>query len=43
MEDDIWKVLPVEAKKAIAEKRRQAAKKYQGSITCEKYGVYMKP
>lgn len=33
----------VEAKKAIAEKRRKAVEKYQGSITCEKYGVYMRP
>ncbi len=43
MMSDYWDVLPVEAKKAIAEKRRQAVEKYQGSITCEKYGVYMRP
>jgi hypothetical protein len=43
MEDDWWMALPVEIKKAIAQKRREAMKKYQGSITCEKYGVYMKP
>ena len=43
MEEDWWDKLPVEAKKALAQKRREAVKKYQGSITCEKDGVYMKP
>jgi len=43
MEDDWWMSLPVEVRKALVQKRLEAAKKYQGSITCEKYGVYMKP
>ena len=43
MEEDWWDRLPVEVKKALAQKRREAVKKYQGSITCEKYGVYMRP
>lgn len=40
---DYWDSLPVEVKKALVQKRLEAMKKYQGSITCEKYGVYMRP
>ena len=43
MEENWWEKLPVEVKKALVQKRLEAMKKYQGSITCEKYGVYMKP
>ena len=41
--EDYWMSLPVEVRKALVQKRKEAAEKYQGSITCEKYGVYMKP
>jgi len=43
MEYDWWMALPVEVRKALVQKRLEAMKKYQGSITCEKYGVYMTP
>jgi len=43
MEEDWWMALPAEVRKALAQKRRETAKKMQGSITCEKYGVYMRP
>ena len=43
MEEDWWAKLPVEVRKALVQKRLEAMKKYQGSITCEKYGVYMRP
>ena len=43
MEYDWWMALPIEARKAMVKKRMETAKKMQGSITCEKYGVYMKP
>ena len=41
--EDWWMRLPVEVRKALVQKRREAMEKYRGSITCEKYGVYMKP
>ena len=34
--------LPVEVRKYLVQKRMEALKMYQGSMTCEKYGVYMK-
>lgn len=34
--------LPVEVRKALVQKRMEASKRMQGSITCEKYGVYMR-
>ena len=43
MEEDYWMKLPVEVRKALVEKRKEASERMQGSITCEKYGVYMKP
>jgi hypothetical protein len=43
MEDDWWMSLPVEVRKTLVEKRIEASERMQGSITCEKYGVYMKP
>ena len=42
MPRDYWMSLPVEVRKALVEKRKQASNRMQGSITCEKYGVYMK-
>ena len=42
MPRDYWMCLPVEVRKALVQKRLEAMKKYQGSITCEKYGVYMR-
>lgn len=43
MEYDWWMALPVEVRKAMVKKRMETAEKMQGSITCEKYGVYMTP
>jgi hypothetical protein len=37
-----WESLPVEVRKYLVQKRMEASKKYQGSATFEKYGVYMK-
>jgi len=37
-----WESLPVEVRKYLVQKRMEALKMYQGSMTCEKYGVYMK-
>ena len=37
-----WESLPVEVRKYLVQKRMEASDKYQGSMTCEKYGVYMK-
>ena len=41
--EDYWDTLPVEVKKALVQKRIEASERMQGSITCEKYGVYMTP
>ena len=37
-----WESLPVAVRKYLVQKRMEASDKYQGSMTCEKYGVYMK-
>lgn len=37
-----WESLPVEVRKYLVQKRMEASDKYQGSMTCEKYGVYMR-
>jgi len=37
-----WESLPVEVRKFLVQKRIEASMKYQGSMTCEKYGVFMK-
>jgi len=37
-----WESLPLEIRKILVMKRMEASDKYQGSMTCEKYGVYMK-
>ena len=37
-----WESLPVEVRKYLVQKRMEASEKMQGSITCEKYGVYMR-
>ena len=38
----VWESLPVEVRKFLIQKRMEASEKYQGSMTCEKYGVYMR-
>lgn len=42
MSAEVWESLPVEVRKYLVQKRKEASDKSQGSITCEKYGVYMK-
>ena len=42
MTAETWESLPVEVRKYLVQKRIEASKRMQGSITCEKYGVYMK-
>ena len=37
-----WESLPIEVRKYLVQKRMEASDRMQGSITCEKYGVYMK-
>ena len=37
-----WESLPVEVRKYLVQKRMEASDRTQGTITCEKYGVYMK-
>ncbi len=39
---DAWESLPVEVRKYLVQKRIEASERTQGTITCEKYGVYMK-
>ena len=39
---EMWESLPVEVRKYLVQKRIEASDRMQGSITCEKYGVYMK-
>lgn len=36
-----WESLPVEVRKYLVQKRMEASDRMQGSITCEKYGVFM--
>ncbi len=43
MSEEIWMSLPVEVRTALVQKRKEASERMQGSITCPKYGVYMKP
>lgn len=38
----VWESLPVEVRKFLIQKRMEASEKYQGSMTCEKYAVYMR-
>lgn len=42
MSAEVWESLPVEVRKYLVQKRMEASDRMQGSITCEKYGVYMK-
>lgn len=42
MEGFAWEKLPVEVRKFLVQKRMEASDRMQGSITCEKYGVYMR-
>lgn len=42
MTAETWESLPVEVRKYLVQKRIEASQRMQGSITCEKYGVYMK-
>lgn len=42
MTAETWESLPVEVRKYLVQKRIEASNRMQGSITCEKYGVYMK-
>lgn len=37
-----WESLPVEIRKYLVQKRKEASYRMQGSATIEKYGVYMK-
>ena len=37
-----WESLPIEVRKNLVRKRMEASDRTQGTITCEKYGVYMK-
>lgn len=41
--EDWWMTLPIEVRKALVQKRMEASKRMQGTIMCEKYGVYMRP
>ena len=38
----VWESLPVEVRKCLVQKRMETSTRMQGSITCEKYGVFMK-
>jgi len=42
MEGFAWEQLPVEVRKYLVQKRMEASDRTQGTMTCEKYGVYMK-
>lgn len=42
MTETIWENLPVEVRKYLVQKRKEASDKYQGSMTCETYSVYMR-
>ena len=42
MSAETWESLPVEVRKYLVQKRIEASDRSQGTITCEKYGVYMK-
>lgn len=42
MSAETWENLPVEVRKYLVQKRMEASDRSQGTITCEKYGVYMK-
>lgn len=42
MPKEVWESLPLEVRKYLVQKREEASMKYQGSMTCEKYGVYMR-
>ena len=42
MTAETWESLPVEVRKYLVQKRIEACDRTQGTITCEKYGVYMK-
>ena len=37
-----WESLPIEVRKYLVQKRMEASDRTQGTVTCEKYGVYMK-
>ena len=37
-----WESLPKEVRKYLVQKGMEASDRTQGTITCEKYGVYMK-
>ena len=42
MTTEMWERLPVEVRKYLVQKRIEASDRTQGTVTCEKYGVYMK-
>jgi len=37
-----WESLPADVRKVLVQKRIEASLRSQGTVTCEKYGVYMK-